>query len=270
MLGKILKYDLKNIGRQIAPAYVLLFLLSIFVNLVERIHNHYPENMAVKLLSGSSSAVFYGGMVMTCVVLLVISLQYYKKNLLQDEGYLMHTLPVTAGSLIISKMLATIIWSVITLLACYIYQAIVSNSLLWGKNVINTLFLGMEKADLGEEKWLFIFVIFVVVVTFCISMLSGIFMAYNIGYSFQGKFRSVLVLLICIVVYFINQITALGIELVSIYTKYRSWGVLDTSGGLSVMFIEKMFLLCSIVYLICGGIYSVVAVYQMNKHLNLD
>lgn len=270
MLGKLLKYDLKNIGRQMVPAYVLLFLLSIFVNLVERIHNHYPENMAVKLLYGGSSVGFYCVMVMTCVVLIVISFQYYKKNLLQDEGYLMHTLPVTAGSLIVSKMIATIIWSVITLLACYIYQAIVSNNLLWGKNVLSALFLGMEKADFGEGKWLFIFVIFMVVVAFCISMLSGILMAYNIGYSFQGKSRSVFVFLTCIVVYFINQMTAVGIELAGIYIKYKSWGVLDTAGSFPVVFIEKMFLLCSVVYLIWGGIYGIIAVNRMNKHLNLD
>ena len=50
------------------------------------------------------------------VVHFIITLQRFWKSLLGDEGYLMFTLPVTAGDLLWAKAVSAFLWSIATVL----------------------------------------------------------------------------------------------------------------------------------------------------------
>ena len=59
-------------------------------------------------------------------VIVIVAVQRFYKNLLGDEGYLMFTLPATPGQQIFSKLLVSLVWSlmgivVVILGAFYLY-----------------------------------------------------------------------------------------------------------------------------------------------------
>ena len=58
--------------------------------------------------------VLFGLFVALAVLTIVITVQRFQKNLLSTEGYLMFTLPVTPASLVGSKLLASLLWAVLS------------------------------------------------------------------------------------------------------------------------------------------------------------
>ncbi len=104
MLAKLLKYELKSTARSFLPLYGGLVGLSI----ITAFFYHLQENM--QWLFGIATALLFALMFGTMVFTLVVIIQRFYNNLLKDEGYLMFALPVKTGSLIGSKLIASVIW----------------------------------------------------------------------------------------------------------------------------------------------------------------
>ena len=100
MLGKLLKYEFRAVGRILLPVYGVYLVSYIIFNYV------MFESDAFSLTAKTTSTVFFAMMVTTVsVVTLVLIIQRFYKNLLGDEGYLMFTLPVSTGAHIFNKIL---------------------------------------------------------------------------------------------------------------------------------------------------------------------
>lgn len=104
MLGKLLKYEFKATSRTFLPIYAALILVAL-VNRLFRVGN-------IDIGFGLTTAILFGLFVALFVLTLLVIIERFNKNLLSDEGYLMFTLPVKPSNLILSKLLATLIWSV--------------------------------------------------------------------------------------------------------------------------------------------------------------
>lgn len=263
MLGRLFRYDFKNIGKQAFALYVVMIVFLILRLITEAIQSRCTQNIVVDFLSTASKGTFYAGLALLFVMVVVISISYYRKNLFQDEGYLMNTLPVTPGNLIGSKLLATIAWCMITLLTCYVFQAVVSTDLLWGRNLFHEL---ME----GKEIRVFVLAVTLYTVLWFISILCGAYMAFCVGYSFSGKsqyIRNACIAAIFILVYIINQMVMVVMELMQFGSfDMENQAVEELIGTL----LAKCFFCGAFVQLILAGIYFSVAVVRMNRHLNLD
>ena len=111
MLGKLMKYDLRYCLRRIGPLWLAAVALSIisglYFNFVHRLQGDrgFILNLFVTLLPVMLFGVFVAIVVLT---FMFICGRFYK-GLLGDEGYLMHTLPVTAEAHIASKGLTALI-----------------------------------------------------------------------------------------------------------------------------------------------------------------
>lgn len=116
MLGKLLKYELQATGRIFIPAYIGIVLISI-INRSARIIDIAAIFNFTGILLGTLFAAL-------CVITVIVVVQRFYKNLLADEGYLMFTLPVKVESLIGSKLIASMIWGImsiiVAILACLI------------------------------------------------------------------------------------------------------------------------------------------------------
>lgn len=113
MLGKVLKYDIKASAKMFLPLYVGVLIITILAKIsVEFISG--VDNLLLSILSGTSVALYifalFGLMIMTAVFLIM---RFYK-NFLTDEAYLTFTLPVKTSTLVISKQLNGIIWTLLT------------------------------------------------------------------------------------------------------------------------------------------------------------
>lgn len=93
MLGKLLKYELKSTSRIMGVLYLALLVVAAVVGFVAR-------GTIWEATQGNAIAVVISGLIYTLLVMalliitIVMVLQRFYKNLLKEEGYLMHTLPV--------------------------------------------------------------------------------------------------------------------------------------------------------------------------------
>lgn len=106
MLGKLIKYEFKATARTFLPIYIALLLVAA-INRGFRL-GHLSAGF------GISTLVLVGLFMALGVLTIIMIIQRFNKNLLGDEGYLMFTLPVSSDQLIISKLIISLVWTVIS------------------------------------------------------------------------------------------------------------------------------------------------------------
>jgi len=131
MLGKLLKYEVKATARWFIPLYLALLLFS-FINRFLNPFELAESSISVSLqttLSVLSVFIYFALIVGILVMTLIIMIQRFYKNLLGEEGYLMFTLPVKTWQLIVSKLLTSLMWGLISLLVvmCSIFILVKAN-----------------------------------------------------------------------------------------------------------------------------------------------
>lgn len=118
MLGKLLKFEFKATSRTFLPLYLAALILTLlskgFIFLQEsKIFADYNTGIIGKIIGVLSGIIMF-----TFVVLLVaiafltffVIVQRFYKNLFTDEGYLMHTLPVSPKAHIGAKLITSTVW----------------------------------------------------------------------------------------------------------------------------------------------------------------
>ena len=106
MLRKLLKYEVKAT----AMVFVCMYLAIIGLSIFNKLFNTFNFQRG-KVLTGCIVVALFVALGVTTVIMAV---QRFNKNLLGDEGYLMFTLPVDSKKIIISKLLVTLMWTVIS------------------------------------------------------------------------------------------------------------------------------------------------------------
>lgn len=86
----------------------------------------------------------------------------FYKNLYTDQGYLMHTLPVSSHQLILSKAFVMYIWQIISGCVMFISILLLVNSLVLGTENIN-IFKELMKIDLSDLDMSFLAVLDIIV-----------------------------------------------------------------------------------------------------------
>ncbi len=103
MLKKLLKHEWKETWRIPALACALMIILTL-VSVICFTRMSPPAN-ADELNAGAFVLMMFYVLTISCVSVVVsiyIAVRFYK-NLYTDEGYLMHTLPVTPRQLLVSS-----------------------------------------------------------------------------------------------------------------------------------------------------------------------
>ncbi len=111
MLSKLIKYEFKAMGRFMLPLYGLLIFAGAYAGVTANVTSgdsgvfHLLQKLAI---TGMIIVAF--AMLAATVIMIVLVLQRFYRNLLGTEGYLMHTLPVTTQQNILSKSISSILW----------------------------------------------------------------------------------------------------------------------------------------------------------------
>ncbi len=109
MLKKLMKYEFLATYRYYAPIFAGILVMAGLNRLLMTISANSSET---SVGSGLTYLIYILLILSLPIVTLVISIWRYSKNLLEDEGYLMFTLPVTTNQLFFSKYFTTLIWEV--------------------------------------------------------------------------------------------------------------------------------------------------------------
>ena len=115
MLGKLIRHDIKSIWKLLCIIYgAIIFTTIIGFVTVQTLHldfirQNYFLALFSKLFIFTYVILVISGGIVTMTYLIV----HFYRNMYGDEGYLMHTLPVKSSSLITSKLINSVIWTVI-------------------------------------------------------------------------------------------------------------------------------------------------------------
>jgi len=193
MLGKLLKNEFVQRGKTVCGIYLLVFVASVVENMMYLAHEKTSNNIIGNLYTITNIVfllVFFGGAAMVVLV----SFQDYNKRLFKDQGYLTHTLPVKASTMLFARGICDLVVCLSMVVVFPICLSIaVSNFDMLKEilNLINEVFLQMSNKEIRRA------VIALLVMMFFL-LLYGIWLyyfAYAAGHSFNKNKRLMSVLI---------------------------------------------------------------------------
>ena len=125
MLRKLLKHEFRATGRIMLPMYLILLVTAVGSNFAGRRMMGSQSNI-LNVLAVLIVMAFGFAIAGVFVMAFVLMIQRFYKNLLQDEGYLMFTLPVSVHQHIWSKLIVSAVWFIVTVLAVVLAGMIVA------------------------------------------------------------------------------------------------------------------------------------------------
>ena len=121
MLGKLLKHEFRATGRTMLPVLAVLsavvLVTNLFVRFGDQLISRYRLAAVLFALIVAAAVI---GVIAAEVMAIVVMVQRFYKNLLGDEGYLMHTLPVNVHELVWSKLIVSLVWILATNLVIFL------------------------------------------------------------------------------------------------------------------------------------------------------
>lgn len=259
MLKKLLKYDYKTLINTMLPVYGISLILAIISNIFIRISKLTPIfKIPASLIIGLSLLLCVG----TVFITFIIGIINFYKQTVKDEGYLLHTLPVSKNNILISKLTSLISMEVLSLLVAVITLLITIN--IEPSMVIDTLKLIIEK--IGEYK--------LTVVLFTLAMFVGqitntLLIYVSISFGQKHSTNKLLYSIIYgVVIYNITQVITTLIYLPLLLDPEYVEALSQTIPESQILNI--MLIIVTAISLIIGTIYYILTKKNLENKLNLE
>lgn len=107
MLGKLIKYEFRSSTRNMLVVWVALLGMSLITGIF--LKNDSSIVGFLRIVSGISMFVYASLATIVAVLTIMVIIRRFKNGILGNEGYLMHTLPVTNRKLIVSNGVVAVI-----------------------------------------------------------------------------------------------------------------------------------------------------------------
>lgn len=275
MLGKLLKHEYKVTARYFLPMYAavgittLLLKLSFFFS-EDSVLTSVESNPFLDILQGLLIAAYVLVILGTSILSVFFLVKRFYTNMYGDDGYLMHTLPVTGSQLLNSKLICSFTWLLslipVGLLSFLILFAGTDTfsmiSYVWGT-------LTEQVYTLTISGFSICITIAELILYFLLSILSGLlsyYLAIALGQHFLGEHR----LMGTILFYFLLSIIASAVSSVSNTITGGSISLLSVSlTGFMLKAINLSLAMNIVTNLILIVAYYLVLRYLLNQKLNL-
>lgn len=169
MLGKLIKYDLMADWKKYAVLYAATLLVSIMLFTVGKITESIQNNIILEIVEDMIGVVFTTLIVAIGVAVVVLTVMRFYKNVMRDEGYLTHTLPVHTWEILASKLISSYIWFLSALIIGGICIGISVGEPFWLSDAIEDIAKVISEARGSEEKSLIILMMTVIIVSVILS-----------------------------------------------------------------------------------------------------
>lgn len=117
MLGKLLKHEWKAVWKVPVLIIVILMITAVVAGLTFALPIWDSEWVGLPLSGMMLMLMFYFAMIATVLGIMIYFAVRYYKNMFTDEGYLTHTLPVTARQLLLNKVITMSVWNLLATIA---------------------------------------------------------------------------------------------------------------------------------------------------------
>ncbi len=196
MLGKLLKYNLKDSFKGLIVFYILAMFFSLLTRIFFGIENSFIMSIIASILSGVTISMIINILINNIIRVWV----RFRQNLYGDESYLTHTLPIKKSVIYLSKFLNTVIILLISFLviALTLFIAYYSKENI---EMLKNILIPFEKAfDLKITGVLFavLFILFLEILNMMQAGYTGIILGHRldsgkIGFSVLIGFVSYMV-----------------------------------------------------------------------------
>lgn len=266
MLIKLLKFECRATGRVLFPLYLAAIIISVISGIV------FNHNIGANINVGGDGFInfalcfviaFLFGITVTASVVIsyIMTIQRFRKNLLGNEGYIMHTLPVSMNSQIAAKLITAVIYEIISVCVAVFSWVIVVFSMTEVNlsDIVSTLFSAFSEISqfITGEICVYIFEVIVGMIVMLISFNLKIYAAMSIGYS-KNSHRVMKSVGFYILFYIITQIINSCITNFAISN--------NVLGIYSHWFLD----LSVVIYIIYSIVFWFITSYFLRKKLNLQ
>lgn len=268
MLGTLMKYEFKAVGRILLPLYAAWLIASILLGLSLNSDIAGGSTLFITL-----SGLLYSGATIAAILLTVIILiQRFYKNLLGNEGYLMFALPVSTGKHLFNKVFSGAIWSffgvlvaLITALALFITMEGFATFLDLVKDSIHGISLAIKEAP---SSVLIVFELIIMALAAAAEFAVKVYAAIAVGHQW-GNHRILGAILAyigfgiveSIIANLLNMLTRVGVD--QLFVR-----LMDNLSPMAYFHLSILIIL--VVVAILAAIYWFICWKLLDKNLNLE
>ena len=268
MLGKLIKYEIKATARWFLPIYAIIFLFAFInrlINPFQKVGDTYTTTVEgltfLNFMRGISIFVYFALIVAVIAMTFIIIIQGFYKNLLGDEGYLMFTLPVKTWQHIVSKLLTSLTWIILSFI-------VIISSILILINIDN-LFSELSRIMSTAHDFLGTTLLILIPISGLIGSAYFIITVYNalsIGHLFT-KHRILASFAAYMAIYVVSQIVFATFFFA---TANRIFAPMAQSTDIVPPQVTTLIVSVTIIYAILGIANFTVANLILNRKLNLE
>lgn len=271
MLRKLLKHEFRATGRVMLPMYLVLLVTAAASNVAGR-GMQDSRSRILNVLAVLIIAAFAIAIAGAFILAFMLMIQRFYKNLLQDEGYLMFTLPVSVHQHIWAKLIVSAVWFVATVLAVILAAMVVSYDVGFLKEFFGWLrefIQGFQKLKISEALngtvilFEMIAACFLGLMAFCLQFYA----ALAAGHSRPGhKMVRSVVLFFCFqfMMQFGGSVLFMGVDASDILHVLNNW---DPSPMMALHVGMLLVIACTVLY---GAIFYAATTFFLKRQLNLE
>ncbi len=261
MLGKLMKHEMKAVSRLLLPIYMILIVFTIAARIVVSLQ----FEGVFEIIPGTVIGLYILSLVAILVVSFIIIIIRFYKNMVTDEGYLMFTLPVKPYQLINSKLIVSVLWTILSvvtiLLSIGIVVASPENLAYFREGFAKLMREIIDDMGLGNTALLWIELFLIAF----LSIINGILCAYaciSVGQLFNG--HKVLGAFAVYIVYTVVM------QIVSVIFMILTGNVIARYFNEGAALIKLVFPITILWCIILTSVFYIVTNYIFNKKLNLE
>lgn len=270
MLMKLLKHEFRATGRIMGPVYLILLATAIGANVSFRVLLD-SDYTVVNLLGGLLMMAFVFAIIAAFLVAFVLMVQRFYKNLLQDEGYVMLTLPVSIHQHIWTKLVVSAVWFAATLIVVILAGCIAAfditflHDLFWGLRDLFQEMFHLRASDFANLSAIFVELLVLAFLSTCTTCLQ-FYAALSIGHSGSSHKLALSVAAYLVIQFVIQMASGIGMIVLGELTpwKYFSWHL----DGYTAIHAGMILLIAVVV--VYGVIYYALTTYFLKHKLNLE
>lgn len=268
MLGKLYKHELKAQYKMYLGIYAIILLFTgmscLSGNLSDLFDNVFFNTIYVTTLTLSIL-----GLIAMFFITMILSVVRYYNNLIKDEGYLMHTLPVPSIYHHLVKLTTPLVWFLADIVILFLAVTIMLQD--WKFEWLKMFEVIIEQSGVKVDTG-FVIQIAVYALLMVLSSLSLFYACLNVG-SLSPSNKGVMAFVAYIVFYIVNQVISMISMIIFIV-------ILAGPGGDVIAFLESdtvpdgyfsgtmtTALIVSVLYLV---LYNVISGYIITKKVNLE
>lgn len=260
MLAKLLKYDFKSLSKTLLPIFGISFIIAIITRGITMLADKFS---ILSVPAGILTFIFIIVLIAIPIVTFIFTILKFYKNLVKDEGYLMHTLPVSKNALVLSKLISSCTYLILSAIM------IVLLVFVWGYGLLfDSKLLHMIWEVIRQSNTVFLILLLLSIVISVILNQVMIYASIALGQKHNSKVAFSVIY--GIVLYNVTQIltVVLLVPFMLLDSNYQQY--IENSNVLDFGLVNGFLTYALVISVLFIIVYYFVTVRTFHKKLNLD